>query len=87
MFLPEARRLQVFAHLAPVDMRKQRYGLAALEIKQPARSHQRVDPGGTVIETFRSETEPFAIPATGTHAAPPWARASANANAVSDQPP
>jgi transposase len=30
MFLPEARRLQVFAHLAPVDMRKQRYGLAAL---------------------------------------------------------
>ena len=30
MFWPEGQRLRVFAHLAPVDMRKQRHGLAAL---------------------------------------------------------
>jgi hypothetical protein len=30
MFLPERQYLRVFAHLAPVDMRKQRHGLAAL---------------------------------------------------------
>lgn len=30
MFLPERQQLRVFAHLAPVDMRKQRHGLAAL---------------------------------------------------------
>jgi len=30
MFWPERQQLRVFAHLAPVDMRKQRHGLAAL---------------------------------------------------------
>jgi transposase len=30
MFLPERQHLRVYAHLAPVDMRKQRHGLAAL---------------------------------------------------------
>jgi len=30
MWLPERALLRVYAHLAPVDMRKQRHGLAAL---------------------------------------------------------
>lgn len=41
MFWPERQQLRVFAHLAPVDMRKQRHGLAALAQNVIAESLQR----------------------------------------------
>ena len=47
MFLPERQYLRVFAHLAPVDMRKQRHGLAAL-----AQNVVAQDPCGGALFVF-----------------------------------
>ena len=47
MFLPERQHLRVFAHLAPVDMRKQRHGLAAL-----AQNVVAQDPCGGALFVF-----------------------------------